>query len=916
MVYKMKFNRNLTIYTILLIVICILLVSQASAADFNGTSLSDLDESIKTSTDGNIELTKDLNFTNVGSIDASNIVIDGNGHSMVLSPKQNSVFMNVSGECTLKNMIISGGRLYSSYEINSYIKVNYDSKLILDNVTFTNMYFGDSPENGVIYNKGDILVQNSVFTNIYGYRAFFYNEENTALTIENSTFEDNHCSLSCGRCILNINNSFFNNVECYNSFIINDYSSIYSSLFVNIKSKDFINPYGINIMGNFMNNVFFGVKDIFQENLIYSSKFSVKNSYFGTNDPIGDGLFTYDDFNIDDNIKLEFVLNPEDDNDYLMVGREIPVEIKLIGDTSKLPSFTLNLSSDSNLEISKDSITFNKGNSDTIYITPREKGNGSIILDCNLNKINPSFNYSAYGDLRNYNMTLYSKDKISHSDDLDVSIELRDDDFNPITGSVAFYINGVYYDDVMINEGIGSISLSKLSVGDSNVLNAVFYHKSYNYDDANVSKIISVEKGNLNFQYDDLTITEGQDATITVTNIPDDLTSSIVISLSNLGGQVAYSNGVASQSFSNLGIGTYSVSIFTAGDNNYNMFDDVAIIYVVKNNVNPDGGSDTPVNPDSGDGTADNSSGNSGNSSGDLTNPDVPDVPDNQGAGSDSTGNQTVDSDPENPDPTIPDSPSTPDTPDTPSTPDAPDSPSTPDNPGADSEPVNPEPGVDSNPDVPMNPDAPDITDTSKSPESDSGSGSDNSDAFEDNSDVPTVPDTPDVPDAPDVPDVPYVPDIPNNGDLDIDPSDYYKPYEPQNNPSDGSHAGSNKDSNPVSDSNAGDSPSNTPSSNYNSQNPVSAQTDTDNSQVIGTTTTDSSNSADSSSASSSEAQSSSSSSAGTDGDALDVSKAYSIEEIVNKVINNELTYEIFVLIAIVLLLLVIGYYRKNKEEY
>ena len=302
----------------------------------------------------------------------------------------------------------------------------------------------------------------------------------------------------------------------------------------------------------------------------------IENNYFGTNTPFEEGLVLE---RVKDNcIMLNISLPDNDDITNLTVGKKIQVLFQLSGNTTLLPKFSVNLANVfGDAELSQDSITFD-GDQALVYLTPRAKGEGSVVLGYDLKRpIKPSFDYAAYGDLKNYSIEISSKDSVEHSDDLDVTIKLLDGDSNPVTGKIALYVNGKSYGDVDVSNGVGEVTLSKLDAP-SAVLSAYYNHELPDHNDADVEKTISVSKSDLDLKYNDVRITEGDVATVTVKNIPDDLTSSVVISLSNEGGQVHQSNGVASQSFSNLAAGSYKVSIFALGDKNYNMFDDFVIL--------------------------------------------------------------------------------------------------------------------------------------------------------------------------------------------------------------------------------------------------------------------------------------------------------------------------------------------------
>ena len=793
----MKFNRNLAMFSILLAVSCLMLVSQVSAADFNGTSLSDLDNSIKTSEDKYIDLTNDLNFSDVGTIELNNNIIDGNGHSIVISPNQNDVFMKISGESSLKNIVISGGTFDNNMDEKSFIFVNQNSKLILDNVTFSNFNI-NGVDRFLISTSGEVVVQNSTLKNIYSsYWGYLFKTNcGSALTFNDSVYVDSSAPFVIGDGgVITLENSKFSNVyirsESASFLDIGEKLYVKSSLFENIYSVLGLISSNIETNGSIEDSVFLGFSWIVSEKVLF--EFVIKNNYFGSNNPVSDGLIDYSDFNMDENLKLNIEFPDNDDINNLTVGKKIPVVFKLIGNTQSLPVFSVNLTSSSNtIEFSDETITFINGSAST-YIIPRQKGEDSIVLGYDLNnEISPKFDFAAYGDLKNYSLTIKSLDTITYGDDLDVTVELKDANSNPISGNVALFVNGNSVGNVAVNDGVGSIALSKLNAPVVS-LNAWYLHELPDYNDVNAEKSITINKKDLDLKFSDVQISEGNVATVSVRGIPDDFTSTFIISLSNDGGQVTPNNGVASQSFSNLGVGEYIVSIFTLGDNNYNSLDDFVMVYVTESSSTPD----TPVNPDV---------------------------------------------------PVDPDTPVNPDVPDAPVVPDTPVNPDVPDTPG-----------------TPGTPDVPDVPDT------------------------PGTPDVPDIPVVPDAPDVPVVPEVPSN----TDPKN-------QDNSADSSNDNQNSNTNQET------------SRDVNSDN---IQSNSDNAQTIDVTSGTSNNDVVSSENSASPNDGQSQSPTTGDGESQDVSKAYDISKVIDDVIQNQVTYEVFILIAVVLLLLVIGYRRKNKDE-
>lgn len=86
----MKNNRVLLLIIIILSFICILSISSVSATDVSGGNLSDLDNAIKNSDDGQVSLSGDIqasyqdhNHDNGIVIDKS-VTIEGNNHKINL----------------------------------------------------------------------------------------------------------------------------------------------------------------------------------------------------------------------------------------------------------------------------------------------------------------------------------------------------------------------------------------------------------------------------------------------------------------------------------------------------------------------------------------------------------------------------------------------------------------------------------------------------------------------------------------------------------------------------------------------------------------------------------------------------------------------------------------------------------------
>ena len=296
---KMKVNRNLTIFAILLAVSCLMLVSQASATEFSGSSLSDLDNSIKTSDDGNIKLTDDLNLDK-GTINIDKpVTIDGNGNTINLASNQDNTFLNVYDDVTLKNLTLSGGNLGNSNGF-SLINVVGSGKLTLENVVIKDANLGDVPDNAYFFNSGNIVFRNSTVTDISGsYGNIIKCTANySPVLFENSCYKDSVVCFSSGWGVYTIKNSeFLNLTSVGTNMVLFDYIqeglNIESSLFKGIYGYNEFLCAGIEFEGKILNSVFLDtIPIVTNETLRYdgSGLTTIENNYFGTNTPFEDGL--------------------------------------------------------------------------------------------------------------------------------------------------------------------------------------------------------------------------------------------------------------------------------------------------------------------------------------------------------------------------------------------------------------------------------------------------------------------------------------------------------------------------------------------------------------------------------------------------------------------------------------------------
>lgn len=725
----MKNNRVLLLIIIILSFICILSISSVSATDVSGGNLSDLDNAIKNSDDGQVSLSGDIqasyqdhNHDNGIVIDKS-VTIEGNNHKINLLSvfqSESSRAFYVSGNLTLKNLEINNGHVSGS-DMGGVIYVTSTGKLTVTNVTFVNSkaFLGSA-----IYNSGTAIVQNSTFRDmdakdmtVFG-SVICTDTFNAKLYVSDSIFKNNvHIAAiysDTSRYISVYNSVFENNtgafmpiiqVQSVNEFIVD------SCTFMNNKRDSLISPTMANfklVSTLFMDNdVKNAVIDYVREDsyvdsnvfignnknngvVINSHKSAViSNNYFGTNDA-SNKVIGSTPIN---NIQLHIVGENNIDYNNLSIANYTHVFAYLSGNTDKLPVFNVNIASNSKIKLNQSQITFKDNIPAQIDFLPIKSGAGSIVIGSNYDVPLNIFNFTVeYIILKNYTLDV-DVDDITYGDILNINSSVVDENGNSVSGIVKINIGGIYYNLTLI-DGKGTLQVSKVSAGEHN-LNATYEDTTYFYNDANLIKTFNVAKANLAPLINVYDINVGQVEVVTVSNLPSDLERSISIVISGSGGETKIVDGVAKRSFSGLSVGSKSVLISYYGDSNYNSFKTNAYFYVSKQS-NPD-----PVNPPS---------------------PIVPDPADPT-------------PDPVKPDPITPDRPNVPTGPDSPDVPVGPVGPIGPIGPVGPVSPVGPDNPV--GPVNPFDPFSPDSVPDSSENQGDS-SNSDSNSGIDDNTLTPS----------------------------------------------------------------------------------------------------------------------------------------------------------------------------------
>ena len=719
-------NKSILILITFLSLICILSISNVSAADFNGGSLTGLNESIQNNYDGIVDINRDIivdssdsaRFNNSAINIDKDIIINGNNHVIHVGGSEIQLFNISDGNynVTIKNLVIDS--LQSKIN-NSAIVVNSHAYLTLENVTFinSNTYY-------LIYNTGNVVINNCNFISSFSREGIYSTNALSSITITNSNFESNYGNL------INIdqgtfamsNTHFIRNYDFLISFHIARVAIMSNCLFEsNHFTREINNAMSYLTVNNciFVNNtvdnngIFSTIMDTYLNNNIFiGNQFSrfliceesrntlhLNGNYFGTNTPVEDEvIITNQVIDTSNTVFVQIGGGEEVNLSDLKIGESVNLTINYIGSgCENLEAIATNIIFNPIHAIVNQTSIILSSNPISFTLTPTRSGNYSLLLDSGyLNPIAKINLNNEYIILKNYTFTLDYNDNLEHGDVLSIDFVLMDDLGNPVTGFVNLKVGEDSYNVDIVN-GKGHIEVTGLNAGQY-VINATYFTSDYFYSDANFLSNLQISKTTPIIEIIMDETVAGQDKVIIV-KLPSDATNRVQIvinSLFNQGGFVQLENGQATYTFTGLTVGTKSLYVYYTGDDNYYSTERSVTFYVSP--ILPD----TPVTP-----------------------PDTPDVPGD------------------------PDVPDVPDTPDVPGVPDVPDV-----------------PGVPDTPDVPGDPDVPDVPDTPDVP------------GVPDVPDVPGVPDTPDVPGVPDTPDVPGVPDVPVTPDIPNNPN---IPDSPQN---------------------------------------------------------------------------------------------------------------------------------------
>ena len=271
-------NTNLQVYSLMKII-------------GNGNDLEDeysMAFANATQDNGVVNLNRDWIATQTIRIDASNVVINGNGHS-INAQNRTRIFFITGNNVTIRNITLSGGR--SIGEGGAIFFGSSGISIIASNFT------GNWAETGAaIFASGNVFIQSSGFTDNTAEAggAIFSDEGN--ITVTDSVFTNNDASYGGGAIYttakVDITSSLFagNDVEKYGGAIFTNGKdlgkvSIRNSIFTNNTSKlhggVFVSTLGAEIYESTFTNNSGGERGGVM--CVYGGKVMIENSNFANN---------------------------------------------------------------------------------------------------------------------------------------------------------------------------------------------------------------------------------------------------------------------------------------------------------------------------------------------------------------------------------------------------------------------------------------------------------------------------------------------------------------------------------------------------------------------------------------------------------------------------------------------------------
>ena len=560
-------------------------------------------------------------------LDGNNHTLDGDGQIRVLTINGNNV--------TIKNLKIIngfnnagtalGGAIYAIYGLNIYNSTFINNKAtnggavyttsttatlnivdstfinntaannggaIRSNIAIiTNSIFENNKatnNGGAIYGNGNSTIINSIFTNnsatTYDGGAIY---ANSYLTVKNSTFMKNRANDGGAIYTATTNRAVINNSIFLENGVINNggavrlnIGTITNSIFKNNTATN-----GNSIYGRSSSQITANYNLILDNNPIYvytSVAHNFNFNWWGTND------ITKIKAGITGTSSLNYILT----NFYVMnitsnivnptIGHNFSFNytFTLNGTTTStgannLPFFNVTLSINNNIITITDA---RKNTNQTIEIAALQNNITGSSYDVNIVSLYFTANY---GD--SHIIIDLSENEIIFGDEITIIIRLLNNNSNGISGqNINITIGGIDYSNITNENGTIIITLIGEKIGVNNI--TALFEETENYTSSSNKDSFIVLQGIPEINVDYNNITYGENATLNITTIPV-VKGNVTITITGRDNKtVNLTDGNLIYTISNLGGGTYNITITFNGNENYTSVNKTIILKVDPSN--------------------------------------------------------------------------------------------------------------------------------------------------------------------------------------------------------------------------------------------------------------------------------------------------------------------------------------------
>ena len=153
-----------------------------------------------------------------------------------------------------------------------------------------------------------------------------------------------------------------------------------------------------------------------------------------------------------------------------------------------------------------------------------------------------------------------------------------------IQGQGILYIDGVRKKIVYLYNGDTSVALNNFAEGQYNVTIEFLGNAYYDVSTASTTFKVSKYETSLNITVNDIKVGENQ--TISIATVPDDLTGEAILSINNVNSTIFLEKGITNVTISNLGYGSYDVIVYYPENSKYSASSASASFKVLKTATN------------------------------------------------------------------------------------------------------------------------------------------------------------------------------------------------------------------------------------------------------------------------------------------------------------------------------------------